>query len=275
MEHKSYAKVNLALDILDKEDKGYHHIQTVLQRISLHDVIEITPAPRTTITFHGDEAPLINTKHNTVTQALDLLRPTKTYDIVIHKHIPLGTGLGGGSSNAATILSVLNNHESSPLPQETLVEYGAKIGVDVPFFLYGPTALGTHYGERIQPLPDYTLQPFHPLLVIPHLRANTAQHYKKIMLDKCGHKTEKTQALLHALRKNDTSINIFSLLHNDFETIKPTGFVDIKNVLQENGAQCTLLCGSGSGVLALFNNPCDEASLSQALPNQRILNLHQ
>lgn len=275
MKHKSFAKVNLALDILGKEENGYHRVQTVLQQIALHDVIEIKPSKRTTITFHGDEAPLINTKNNTVTQALDLLQPNTTYDIVIHKHIPLGAGLGGGSSNAATILSVLNSHEPSPLSHEKIVEYGAKIGVDVPFFLHGKTALGTHYGERIQPLPDYTLQPFHPLLVIPNLRANTTQSYHKLQLDTCGRDKKKTKTLVNMLQKNDTSTDIFSLLHNDFETTNPRGFDTIKTTLQENGAQCVILCGSGSGVLALFNNPCDEAALSQALPNQRILSLHQ
>lgn len=275
MKHKSYAKINLALDILGKEQNGYHIVQTILQRINFYDVIVIKPASHTTITFQGDEAPLINTKNNTITKALDCLRPTKSYDITVQKNIPLGAGLGGGSSNAATILSVLNQKEPKPVSKEKLIKCAQKIGVDVPFFLNGNTALGTHFGEKIESLPDYTLSHLHPVLVIPHIRINTKQHYQKILPDRCGHNQEKTQKLLKIIREKNTTKNILPLLHNDFETTNPKGFNDIKTALQKKGAQHVILCGSGSAVLALFNNPCDEATLSQALPNQRILNLHR
>lgn len=148
------AKVNLFLAILDHDASGYHELDTVFARVpELADVLEIEPAPELSFecgAFPGEE--------NTVMKALRLLETHTgrrfSYKIRLTKNIPLQSGLGGGSSDAASLLLYLNTHESLGLSPEELAELGAQVGMDVPFFLSGyAVARGTHYGEKITPLP--------------------------------------------------------------------------------------------------------------------------
>lgn len=148
------AKVNLFLAILGKDESGYHLLDTVFARVpELADVLEIEPAKELTFecsAFPGED--------NTVMKALHLLEQKTgrrfTYKIRLIKNIPPQSGLGGGSSDAAAILLYLNETEELGLTREELMELGAQIGMDVPFFLSGYSlARGTHYGEILTPLP--------------------------------------------------------------------------------------------------------------------------
>ena len=168
---KSHAKVNLALDILGKEENGYHLVQTILQKIPLTDEMCIREESEHSVTFEGEEAHLIDPKENTVTKALELLNSSKKYSVTVKKNIPLGAGLGGGSSNAATVLVAINQMAELGYSDEKLLELGAEIGVDVPFFVNsGTTALGDPFGEIITQLPDLQWKNLHKVLVIPHIR---------------------------------------------------------------------------------------------------------
>lgn len=151
------AKVNLYLAILSRDVNGYHEIDTVFVRVpELYDTLEIEPALQ--LTF---ECALVPGEQNTVMKAVRLLEKkcarTFHYAIRLTKNIPPQSGLGGGSSDAATVMLYLNEAEKLGLTTEQLMELGAQIGMDVPFFLSGyNTARGAHYGEKLEPLPPLT-----------------------------------------------------------------------------------------------------------------------
>jgi 4-diphosphocytidyl-2-C-methyl-D-erythritol kinase len=216
------AKVNLFLAIRGKDASGYHEIETVLARVpELFDELVLEPAEK--FEFHCDTLPA---EKNSVVQAHRLLeektgRPLH-YKITLHKNIPPRSGLGGAASDAAALLLYMNEVESLGLTSEELNEIGAKIGMDVPFFLSGhEVALGTHYGERISPLTPLP-QNLHIVIEFTGHDVSTPEAY--------AHWDEaqeaKTPAAPHlkdfltALKKG-LSEEIQAQLYNDFEKITP------------------------------------------------------
>ena len=271
MIYKSHAKVNLALDILGVEKNGYHLVQTILQKISLADEICIQESGENSVIFEGKEAHLIDRNNSTVTKALTLINPSKRYTITVKKNIPLGAGLGGGSSNAATVLTAINQMEQLDMSNSQLCEIGSKIGIDVPFFIRGGTAFGEHYGEKITKLPNLKWENFYKVLIIPHIRKQTKLQYNKLDLSLCGKNKNQTKKMIEILKTDDHS-SLFALMHNDFETIASQELTEITHALK---ADYSILCGSGTAVLGISNNPFDLRELSRALPNQHILSLLQ
>jgi len=267
MIYKSHAKVNLTLDILGRDKNGYHFVQTIMQKIPLFDEINIEESTEDSIVFEQEESRFIDVKKNTISQAMELLNPSKKYKIIVKKNIPVGAGLGGGSSNAATVLNVINEIENLGFSKNKLREIGVKIGIDVPFFIDPGTAIGRHYGEQIEILPDFNLENFYTILIIPKEGKITKSMYEKIDIEKCGKEKTNTEKMLELLKKADYN-RIMDLMHNDFETIDDIKIPQIKNAR-------TILCGSGTTVFGISNSPFDLEGLSQVLPHLRILDLHQ
>lgn len=208
MKIKSPAKVNLALDILGRDPSGYHFIQTIFHEIDLHDVIEIEKIPKgIEIECTNPDVPTDET--NTVHKAVKLLG-LDGFHVHITKNIPPKSGLGGGSSNAAAVLKAL----APDLKKEELAKLAAKIGMDTPFFIYGGTALGTHFGEKITPLPRIKglkiELDFHPSGI------STKEAYLKIDLTLCGKNIQKTEEMLAAIRAGNLR-KIIKNIHNDFQ----------------------------------------------------------
>lgn len=202
------AKINLALDILGKDPRGYHHVHTVFQEIpDLYDEIEISESK--TPTSHP---------------ASDLLKGIYGTDrniaITIRKNIPRSAGLGGESSCTAAILKALNTLWELDLSIEELQNLAAQISTDAPFFILGGTALGTHFGEKIEPLPtieNISFKVFARGQKDPHKTRNA---YQKLDLSQCGKDKYKTQKLIEAIYRKD-SRGIIANIHNDFETLTP------------------------------------------------------
>lgn len=161
----SPAKVNLHLQILRRRADDYHDIQTVFQYLGLQDHLSFGLRQDHAIKL---KTPLFQVKHedNLIIKAAHLLQQqydvAQGVDIAIDKHIPMGAGLGGGSSNAATTLLALNNLWRLHLPQDTLMKLGAQLGADVPFFIFGHAAWGEGIGEKLTPM----LLPEHWYLLI-------------------------------------------------------------------------------------------------------------
>lgn len=244
------------LHIVSRYKNGYHKIITLFQSIDLYDVIdlEITNSSLNTTNFEttGYEVPVDD--NNTVLKALRLFKQNsgKSFSLCIrlHKNIPTGSGLGGSSSNAATILYMLNKIMKSPFNKEKLTAIAAKIGADVPYFLYGGTAIGLQRGDKIVPLADLELS--HILLVLPSLIISTPDIYK---------------AYDKLLTENNIKINIISLkkvaslneltavAKNDLEKIVLRDYYQIrkiKEILMSCGASIALLSGSGSSLFGIF-----------------------
>jgi 4-diphosphocytidyl-2-C-methyl-D-erythritol kinase len=235
------AKVNLYLAILGKDASGYHELDTVYARYeALQDEIEIETAP---LVGHASDirfipADGIDPEDNTLIKALRVLEAhtgrVYSYTITVHKNIPIQSGLGGASSDAAALLLYLNTHENLNLSAQTLLELGMQIGMDVPFFLSGfAVARGTHYGEILAPLPP--LPPaLHLEVGFTGIPVSTKEAFAK--WDRLGLKsTAPGLATLSAL-------DLPFPLHNDFEQI----FSDLsfKN-------PTTVLTGSGGAFVHL------------------------
>jgi len=232
MKFLATAKINLSLDILGKDSSGYHEMQTVFQEIKeIADEIEITPSKNKDITpsFVAPKVSAVGATQksdNLIFKALMLIKQTfkinKFVKIKIKKNIPFASGLGGGSSNAAAVLKGLNKLWKLGLSKKRLANLGEKLGMDVPFFIYGGTALGKHYGEKITPLRAIKCIKFkvNPLKS-KEIGQKTKRAYKKLNLKKCGKNLQKTKLLIKGIKTGNKKL-ILENLHNDFETIIKT-----------------------------------------------------
>jgi len=252
---RSFAKVNLGLTVLDKRSDGYHEIRTIFQTIGLHDLMEIRPSDTLQLTCSGlDGVPM---EENTVWRAAAglarIARPPAGAAIRLEKRIPAGSGLGGGSSNAAAALLGLCRFWNLDLPAKELHTLAAAIGSDVAFFLKGGTALGSGRGEELRPIPE--IREAHLVVVCPGVAISTAKAYQSLSLMLTYPQTpNKIQGLCARLQDDpEWPAGIF----NDFETsILPAypAVREAKDFLAARGATATLLSGSGSSVFGFFSD---------------------
>jgi 4-diphosphocytidyl-2-C-methyl-D-erythritol kinase len=259
---RSFAKVNLALAVLGKRPDGFHEIRTVFQSIDLCDEIEIRSCRR--LELHCPDLESVPREENTVWKAAAALEraaaPAAGAEIILKKRIPAGSGLGGGSSNAAAALLGLSRFWGLDIPHGTLCALAAAIGSDVPYFLRGGTALGIGRGEEIYPLPE--IQPAQLVVVYPGIHVATGAAYRSLSL-----LLTSRQAAPNIQGFCDRLADVSGWptgLFNDFETsILPAypAIREAKDFLNERGATATLLSGSGSSVFGFF---LDEESAHSA-----------
>lgn len=253
---KSAAKINLALDIVGIEDStGYHFIQTVFQEIEdLFDEIEVERrGDEILIECDNPKVPKdrLNTMHKAVTILQEKTGIREGVKIILKKNIPLGAGLGGGSSNAAAVLKALNNLWNLSLSARELRNIGAKIGVDVPFFIEGGTAVGRHFGEEIEILPD--LKGFSFKVLTPAVSIDTPWAYKEAANFSCGKKADLTEEMIKAIKKRDPW-PVLKTIHNDFQEMVFEKFPEVRKAaeqLRKEGFEAVCLSGSGSSVFGV------------------------
>ncbi len=258
---RSFAKINLALSVLGPRSDGYHEIRTVYQSVDLHDELEIRPSTGLKLSCPGLEH--LPRDENLVWKALDALyreNPAQAgADVTLKKRIPPGSGLGGGSANAAATLLGLTRLWNLSISQERLLTLAADLGSDVPFFLTGGTALGAGRGEEIYPLPE--LPTAHLVIIIPAVRISTAEAYRSLSLGLTSRRSaHKIQGFCGQLRKGTACL---TGIFNDFETsILPANpeIGEARSFLIDRGATAALLSGSGSSVFGFFSD--EESALA-------------
>ena len=253
---RSLAKINLDLRVLGKRPDGFHEIRTIFQTISLADTIQVEhESGRTRIDLKSN----LNIPGNIVLKAADMVmkatRSTGRLSLSLTKRIPLGGGLGGGSSNAASILLALPVLLGKRVPLEKLMELAAELGSDVPFFLTGGTALGIGRGAEVYPLPAGP--PLPGLLVAPGIHSSTAEAYQALErkdLDEIPPSTLRSfQSFVSGLQEPATSPQPPAI--NDFETVvfrRHPQLKSIKGKLLKLGAWRAMMTGSGSALFGLF-----------------------
>jgi 4-diphosphocytidyl-2-C-methyl-D-erythritol kinase len=258
------AKINLRLEVLGKRADGYHELRTIFQTISLHDTLQLRHSrrPGISLTVHGNASLSQEAvKKNLVYRAAEALRRElkvrSGVEISLDKKIPAGRGLGGGSSDAAAALLGYLRLTDKKLPPSELLQIAAALGADVPFFLYGGTALGIGRGQEIYPLPD--APPFTLLVVSPgDIHVPTPDAYRwlhapplaSLTKAAAGHKLMEFCALCWSAQG--------PVLSNDFEEAvfqRYPRLAKIKRVLLHEGASEALLAGSGSAVFGVFPSP--------------------
>ncbi len=253
MKKFAYAKINFTLEIIGKRFDGFHTIKSIFQKISLHDLIKIEVSEKPEIKFVNFES----NKKTTVHKALQLFEREagiKTcFRITVKKQIPVKSGLGGGSSDAATVLLMLNQYYGNILKKNELQKIARKIGADVPFFLNGGTALVEETGEKITRIKSEKKRFL--IIVIPKFSYSTKKAYA--IFDRYGKLKEKgyTKKLMDCLMKNCEDFEDF--LYNDFENIyKKTDerFIRFKNRLRKITNKDFHLTGSGSAFFAIYKH---------------------
>jgi 4-diphosphocytidyl-2-C-methyl-D-erythritol kinase len=258
---RSFAKINLALAVLGKRPDGYHNIQTVFQSISLYDTLELRISNR--LDLECRNLPGVVRENNLVWKAAKLLSDAfpghESAAIILDKRIPLGAGLGGGSSNAAATLLGLRALWRIDCPESDLLDIASGLGSDVPFFIRGGTALGSGRGEIIRPLEDFETE--YLVVIYPGIEVSTAEAYRSLNL---GLTSATEDNRIYSFRgQMRQGRNFLTGIFNDFEASIFSAHPVIGEAvefLRQRGAEATLLSGSGSAVFGFF--PSEESALA-------------
>ncbi|UCC39381.1 MAG: 4-(cytidine 5'-diphospho)-2-C-methyl-D-erythritol kinase [Candidatus Aminicenantes bacterium] len=252
MRIKSFAKINLGLEVVSRREDNYHEIRTLFQTIDFYDVIQFLPTSSNKIVLKGDDKRVPWDKENLIFKAAALLkekfRIPSGVEIRTVKKIPPGKGLGGGSSNAAMTLFSMNKIWELHLEREELMEMGKTLGADVPFFLEGGLCLGLGRGDQIIPLPDLDLIPC--ILALPSFSILTAHVYNQFRLSLTSEDKDSKIIKFLADRK-------FDLLENRLEETIFSLYPQLKviwSLLRRQGSELSLVSGTGSAVFGLFRD---------------------
>ena len=245
------AKINLGLHVLRKRTDGYHDIDTCMYPIPLREALEIIPAQSFYFTHSGIPIPGTS-DHNLIVKAFELLLadfPKLTAVAAhLHKNIPIGAGLGGGSADAAFALKLLNGLFSLGLSQKQLEDYASQLGSDCPFFVQNKAQMATGRGEKLEPI-SVDLAGNWIYLIHPGIHIGTKEAY-------AGIKPTERDLDLKAILKAQSSWK--SELVNDFEKGIFSNYPEIaaiKTKLYNAGAWYAAMSGSGSAVFGLFKDP--------------------
>jgi 4-diphosphocytidyl-2-C-methyl-D-erythritol kinase len=255
---RSLAKINLDLRVLHKNPDGFHELRTVFQTISLADTIAIdyTPARRTQLSLDDPLAIPDNLILRAASAVLDAMGTHAKVSFRLKKKIPMGGGLGGGSSNAAAVLLALPILAGKSLPLEKRLELGATLGSDVPFFLLGGTALGLGRGTELYPLADIAEEPM--VVVAPGIHVSTPGAYKALgrglTFIETSSKINSFQAFVRTLAQSRSAREASAFSANDFEAVVLTGYPPLKTIqgkLRKFSA-AHRMSGSGSAFFSIF-----------------------
>ena len=242
------AKINLGLHVTEKRSDGYHNLETVFYPVKLHDVLEITDAEKTSCVTEGINVPG-DTADNICLKAYELLNKDfdlPTQQITLLKNIPVGAGLGGGSSDAAFLIKLLNEKFKLGLSVERMENYARQLGADCAFFIKNKPVYATGKGDEFAEL-SVDLSRYFMVLVKPPVHVSTADAYAGLV-------PVKPSVSLKDLIASPVQ-KWRDLMKNDFEQhvfVKYPEIARIKDQLYAAGATFALMSGSGSSVYAIF-----------------------
>jgi 4-diphosphocytidyl-2-C-methyl-D-erythritol kinase len=254
----AYAKVNISLDIISRMPDGYHELLMIMQSIELHDVITVRCVPGEGVALKTDLDYLpVDGRNIAAKAALCFYEYTgiSGYRTFIHirKHIPVAAGLGGGSTDGACVLRMLNSMFETGLSAVELEKIGIKVGSDVPFCISGGTKLVSGRGEIISdiaPLPSC-----HIIICKPPFAFSTPELFKRINCDKIRSRPD-TDGIIAALDNNNIG-GVGRRMYNVFEDFLPRGLSDIENIkyaMLNHDALGVTMTGSGPSVFGIFDS---------------------
>lgn len=254
------AKINLGLSILGRLPNGYHEVKTIYTQVSLFDTLEIEGAIENKIEIHSEKSDIPTDEKNLVYQAAELIKNVgkvkKGVKIFLKKRIPVGSGLGGGSADAAATLAGLNQLWELNLSLDQLIKTAKLIGADVAYHLIGGVQLEIQGGERAGRFTSLGNLPTCSILVcFPDMEITSSQAYSQIEYDKIG---KNNLSLLIKAIKNEDLNEIAKNLYNDFEdwTLKKYPVIrKIKVDMIKYGVLGSLMSGKGSAVFGIFDSP--------------------
>ncbi len=268
----TYAKINLSLDVTGKRPDGYHNINSIFEEISLCDTVTIEFNNSENISVSCSKPGIPTDSKNIVWKAASEFFKASGISnpglhIHIDKNIPNEAGMGGGSSNAAGVLKLLNSYFKTEMDDEQLIKIAARTGADTPFFIKGKLCLVEGLGEIVKPLPPL---PSHYIVCAKGNKGvSTPEAYRQI--DQLGDTVHhNSQELLKCIRNSDIS-RLMPLCINTFEkTDIPDDIENIKSIMKKYNTEGTMMTGSGAAVFGIFknfadaNNACSELSAKYA-----------
>ncbi len=244
------AKINIGLFVTEKRNDGFHNLETIFYPVAITDALEILPGSDLSLKIHGLDIVGNNTQ-NLVWKAWHLLHQdfpelVKPLSIQLLKNIPMGAGLGGGSADAAFMLSLMNDYFILNLDKETLAQYALQLGSDCPFFIYNKACLAKGRGELLHPI-DLDLSAFDIQLICPKVHITTAEAFGNIEPKPAGFDLKNINDIdlkdWQRLIKNDFEENIFKA-HPEL--------AEIKKQLYAQGAIYAAMSGTGSTIYGIF-----------------------
>jgi 4-diphosphocytidyl-2-C-methyl-D-erythritol kinase len=271
----AYAKVNLRLDVLGRRADGYHELRTIFQAISLHDtlVLESKREPGIDLRIAGNpqlagEPGRDNLVYRAIEELGREIKFQQGVRAVLTKRIPVGRGLGGGSSDAAAALLGILRLSRKRVAPERLLEIASKLGADVPFFLQGGRALGIGRGDEIYPLPDQKRREV--LVISPHdIAVPTKDAYRWLAEQLTNEDGPSKLMRFCALCWSPQG----GALSNDFEAAvfpRYPRLAAIKRELLQQGAAEASLAGSGSAVFGVYQHPAKARRAARAFPKDQV-----
>ena len=253
MRIKSFAKINLGLEIVGRRPDGYHDIRTLFQWLDLHDVLSFHEIDGPAVELAGDDAEVPWDETNLIVRAARLLQAqahsSRGAAIRVEKHIPAGRGLAGGSGNAAMALYGLNLLWNLGLDRAELAGLGRTLGADVPFFFIGGLCLGEGIGDRLTPLAELGPRPC--VLVFPPFPISTARIYAH--LDPAALTSDPKAGRINRFFETGEIASLENSLEGTIFRFYPQ-LQEIKRFFKDQGAELSLVTGSGSAVYGLFRD---------------------
>lgn len=244
------AKINLGLNIIHKRQDGYHELETCFYPVFWQDILEIIESKKTKLSLSGNEIPLDG--DNIVLKAYQLLKSDfnlPPVHIHLHKVIPIGAGLGGGSADAAFTLLLLNNQFSLGLDKNQLKKYAAELGADCTFFIENQPMLATGIGDNLNSV-EVSIKGKHVLLIYPNIHISTEVAFSKII-------PKKPDMGIKQILAENNIIEWKRYLTNDFEIPlfeKYPILRELKKQLYHHGAIYASMSGTGSCIYGIFDD---------------------
>lgn len=248
-------KINLGLQVIEKRSDGYHNLETCFYPVPWTDILEIVPSEQFSFDLSGDVIPG-DANDNLCVKAYRLLATEYNLppvSIHLHKIIPTGAGLGGGSADAAHTLRSINNLFHLNIDQEKLSVFAAQLGSDCAFFVQDKPMIGTGRGEILKPAPDVSLVNKFLVIVKPAIHVSTAEAY-------AGITPRRADKLLSNILSEEPIDRWKTVLINDFEKsvfAKYPAIALIKEKLYQQGATYASMSGSGAAVFGIFEERVD------------------
>lgn len=250
--YKSYAKINLSLEVIEKRPDGYHEIDTLMNKIDLYDEISFKERSDNKIIIKSNAEDLPLDKSNLIYKAWDILSPYKEgpcgIEIHVDKNIPIAAGLGGGTSNGVLTMKVLNSMWSLGFNRDKLIEMSKTLGADSTFFYYDGLVRARGIGDRIEHCSCLKKYPL--VLVNIGKPLSSKKVYEKMKNFTSG----KVEAFVKAFKDNKEPWN---LAYNNMEEVSFSIYPEleeIKEKIKETGAKISLMSGAGPSIFGLYDD---------------------
>jgi 4-diphosphocytidyl-2-C-methyl-D-erythritol kinase len=264
------AKINIGLKVLNKRPDGFHNLESIFYPIPWYDILEINQSDK----FNFKTSGLIidgETSQNLVVKAYKLIKNNYNIphcNIHLHKQIPMGAGLGGGSADATFTLTLLNNLFNLKISKTELISLSDSLGSDCPFFIENQPKFVTGKGEIMTDI-DFNLKGYYIKLINPNIHISTKSAFNGLNVNvqnKCNLKELTPQELFSNITcvRNNFETTVFNL-HPELK--------QIKNQLLKEGALYASMTGTGSTIYGIFKN-CPQVSFNQKKVVEKIINLN-